>query len=171
MATPKHLKLWEHPEYYIGECWPDYYSAGVGQSRDSAALETSNFRSMLKALGGESETVIVVRESHWAVGWVEWIAIHSTDEKALEIADRLRGGMEDYPVIDESDFSEVEDEQCNVVWTECMDIRERVEYFRRHSWSRYAPQGETVFGCLRAAIKGSWYHAANLLKCPSDLSY
>ena len=43
---------------------------------------------MLEALRGESETVIVVRESHWAVGWVEWIKIHELDTTALAIADK-----------------------------------------------------------------------------------
>ncbi|MEH2569789.1 hypothetical protein [Bradyrhizobium sp. AZCC 2289] len=48
---------------------------------------------MLKALGGESETVIVVRETHYLVGWVEWIAIHQDDEKALKIADDITGKL------------------------------------------------------------------------------
>jgi hypothetical protein len=86
---PKHLKRWTLPDNYVGEVWPAYYSSGCGQSRDSDALERSNFSCMLKALGGESETVIVVRETHWLVGWVEWIAIHQDDDKALEIADRI----------------------------------------------------------------------------------
>lgn len=93
--TPKHLRRWTMPDHYFGEVWPDYYSAGVGQSRDSDALEESNFRSMLKILGGESETVLVVRESHWAVGWVEWIAIHATDDKALAAADETQERLAD----------------------------------------------------------------------------
>ena len=72
-AEPKHLERWSMPPSYFGASWADYYSAGVGQSRDSDCLEQSNFALMLEALRGESETVIVVRESHWAVGWVEWI--------------------------------------------------------------------------------------------------
>ncbi len=87
---PEHLQRWTLPPNYFGAEWPDYFSSGVGQSRDSDALERSNFTSMLTALGGESETVIVVRETHWAVGWVEWIAIHQDDEKALKIADDIR---------------------------------------------------------------------------------
>jgi hypothetical protein len=86
---PKNLKRWKRPENYFGAEWPEYFSSGVGQSRDSDALERSNFTCMLEALGGESDTVIVVRESHWAVGWVEWIAIHQDDDKALEIADKI----------------------------------------------------------------------------------
>jgi hypothetical protein len=89
MYKPQNLKRWTLPHNYIGAIWPNYFSAGVGQSRDSSAVERSNFASMLKALGGESETVIVVRESHWAVGWVEWIAIHQNDDRALKIADQM----------------------------------------------------------------------------------
>jgi hypothetical protein len=90
---PKHLCRWSKPPNYFGAAWPDYYSSSVGQSRDSDALERSNFECMLNALGGETETVIVVRETHWAVGWVEWIAIHESDDKALKIADDITGKL------------------------------------------------------------------------------
>ncbi|WMT78832.1 hypothetical protein [Bradyrhizobium sp. Ash2021] len=93
MTQPKHLRRWTMPANYFGAVWPAYYSSGVGQSRDSDALERSNFECMLKALGGETETVVVVRELHWAVGWVEWIAIHQDDEKALKIADDITGKL------------------------------------------------------------------------------
>jgi len=89
---PKNIQRWTRPDHYFGKAWPDYFSSGVRQSRDSDALERSNFECMLKALGGESETVIVVRETHWAVGWVEWIAIHESDDKALKIADDIQAG-------------------------------------------------------------------------------
>ena len=79
---PKHLKRWTMPNSYFGAVWPNYY-VFLGQHRDSDALTRSNFTCGLKALGGESETVEVVRESHWAVGWVEWIAIHQDDAAAL----------------------------------------------------------------------------------------
>jgi len=89
---PEHLKRWTLPDNYFGAEWPDYFSSGVGQSRDSDALERSNFISMLDALGGETETVVVVRETHYLVGWVEWIAIHESDDKALKIADDIQAG-------------------------------------------------------------------------------
>jgi hypothetical protein len=77
MYEPKHLKRWTHPEHYFGAVWPNHYSAGVGRPRDSDCLEESNFHTMLRLLGGESDVVTVVRESHWAVDWVEWIAIEA----------------------------------------------------------------------------------------------
>ena len=59
-TAPKHLKRWERPKDYFGAEWSRYYSADVGQSRDSDCLEQSNFAVMLEALGGETETVVVV---------------------------------------------------------------------------------------------------------------
>ncbi|GAA4523287.1 hypothetical protein GCM10023174_04940 [Chelativorans composti] len=117
--TPKHLKRWTRPECYIGASWPGYCSAGVGQHRDSDALARSNFSCMITALGGESETVKVVRESHWAVGWIEWIAIHEGDSKALAIADDIAAKLESYPVIDEDHWSELETEEADKFWKEC----------------------------------------------------
>jgi hypothetical protein len=96
------------PKGLFGAEWSSYYSAGVGQSRDSDCLEQSNFAVMLAALGGESETVIVVRESHWAVGWVEWIAVHESDTVALAKADEQCGRLANYPVLDEEDWSQRE---------------------------------------------------------------
>ena len=107
---PKYLKPWTMPANYFGEVWPATYSSGLGQSRDSDALERSNFACMLKAIGGESDTVNVVRESHWAVGWVEWIAIHQDDDKALQLADEVQARLVDYPVVNEDHWSELEQE-------------------------------------------------------------
>jgi hypothetical protein len=60
--TPENLKRWTMPPNYAGEVWPAYYTAGVGQHRDSDALARSNFRVLLARLGGESETVTVARD-------------------------------------------------------------------------------------------------------------
>jgi hypothetical protein len=124
---PAHLKLWTMPDHYAGAVWPGYYSSGVGQSRDSDALERSNFACMLKALGGESDTVIVVREGHWAVGWVEWIAIHQDDGRALRIADDIKAALEDYPVVDEDHFSDLEYNEMLDHW-ESLSTRDRADY-------------------------------------------
>ena len=162
MYQPERLERWKLPRDYFGAEWPDYYSAGVGRSRDSDCLEESNFDAMLAELGGESDTVHVVRESHWAVGWVEWIAIHESDEKALRAADRLRQNLDDYPVLDEEDHSRREWEECERVWGDCYRERDRIEYLRKRRCT-------TGFRELRAAVNGDWHAAANLLPCPSDL--
>jgi len=136
------LKRWTMPQYYMGEVWPDYYSAGVGRSRDSDTVEESNFRVMLRELGGESETVIVVRESHFLVGWVEWIAIHQDDHKALEIANKQAGRLKGYPILDEHDLSELEDERAATTWAN-MSVRERAATIRCHT------SGVSIFAARR----------------------
>jgi hypothetical protein len=35
-------------------------------------------------------------ESHWLVGWVEWIAIHSIDTTALQAADSAMERLADF---------------------------------------------------------------------------
>lgn len=133
--VPHRIQRWTRPDSYFGAEWPDYFSSGVGRSRNSDALERSNFECMLRDLGGESETVVVVRESHWAVGWVEWIAIHESDAKALEIADDTRAAMDDYPVVDEDHFSQTEWDECADFW-DGLSPREKVQ-MAIHERSRY----------------------------------
>ena len=123
--TPESLKRWTLPDSYAGAQWPEYF-VFLGQHRDSDTVDRSNFISGLAAIGGESETVLVVRESHWAVGWVEWIAIHQDDEQALRKADEIAGHLTDYPVVSDDHLSQLEwDEACEY-WERC-SVRERVD--------------------------------------------
>jgi len=49
-----------------------------------------------------------------AVGWVEWIAIHESDAAALAIANKISDALEDYPVVNEDHWSQLEwDEACD----------------------------------------------------------
>lgn len=170
MYEPQNLKRWKMPSNYFGEVWPDYYSSGVGQSRDSDCLEESNFAAMLKELGGESETVIVVRESHWAVGWIEWIAIHATDDTALKIADDLKSKLDDYPILNEDDFSEREWNHAADFWDSlsprdkvkmAMDARKRYHWLQKESvwrfgrmdYSALANDGTTISEALYESLR------------------
>lgn len=160
--TPENLKRWEMPSCYFGAQWPDYYGAGFGQSRDSGCLEESNFACVLAALkalppfvysapdcDNEIESRQVIRESHWAVGWVEWIAIHEADTAALELCDRLRGEANDYPVLNEEDYSEREQAAADTTWKDCYSQAERVKYVRAHR-SQFDFRGlRDAIGCLR----------------------
>jgi hypothetical protein len=143
LSAYTHLHKWTRPECYIGAEWHEHYSAGVGQSRDSDCLERSNFAVMLSELGGESDTVIVVRERHWAVGWVEWIAIHETDTAALAVADAACERLANYPVLDEEDYSEREWNAACEVW-EQSSLRDRIKYCGR--------AGISIFAARRAEL-------------------
>ena len=165
------VSKWTRPNCYIGAEWYEYYSAGFGQSRDSGALERANFQAAYAALKNDHETpngdstVSIVHESHWAVGWIEWIAIHESDDDALTIACGLCAHCNDYPVIDEELYSRLEDEDCSETWERCYRPCERIKYFRAHSYTTQS------FGALLRAMRGDWYEAANMLHCPSDLLY
>ena len=143
------VRKWSMPENYTGETWPDYYSSGFGRSRDSDELEASNFNTALGELGGESETVLIVRENHWAVGWVEWIAIHESDAKALAIAEKLNERRDDYPVLDEGDLSEREQESASDIWRDCYNVRERIAYIRRYDSEFDFLNFRELLGCIR----------------------
>lgn len=142
------LKRWTLPGNYGGAEWPDHF-VFLGQHRDSDCLSRSNFRSALAAIGGESETVTVVRESHWAVGWVEWIAIHQDDETALQTADEIACALTNYPMVDDEDFSALEDEEAQETWQRCYRDRDRVEYIRRHRSQFEFSSFSDLLGCAR----------------------
>ena len=167
------LTKWTKPQHYFGASWDDYYSAGVGQSRDSDALERANFDAMVNRLrevdsqGEDSESGgwRIVEESHWAVGWVQWIAIHESATDALAAAEQAQADLADYPVLDDDLFSEYENDDCEATW-DYMPASDRIEYLRDHG----APVSG-AFRQLRAAVRGDWYQAANLLPCPGDLAF
>lgn len=153
MYEPQHLKRWTMPQHYFGASWPNHYSAGIGRSRDSDCLEESNFHTMLATLDGESDVVTVVRESHWAVGWVEWIAIEAdgTDasDQALRAADEQQERLQNYPVLDEDDFCEREMEAANDVWRDCYSWQERIAYIREHRSQFEFHDYRDLLGCVR----------------------
>lgn len=120
------------------------------QNRDSGVLERSNFRSALKKLGGESADVRIYRFGHWACGWWEALAVGG---EAVKEGQEIRDGLDDYPVIDESDYSELEQEEANDVWKNCFRWRERAKYIREHE-SQFEFRD---FQDLLNNVRGEWF--------------
>lgn len=150
------LSKWTRSDSYYGAEWPEYF-VFLGQNRDSDSLSRSNFMCALDAIGGESDTVTVVRESHWAVGWVEWIAIHESDLTAIDKAQAILNALDDYPVVNEDHWSELEWNEASEYW-ERMSVRERAEYCKRAEVSIFAarrdymPSDDT--GALLELLRG-----------------
>jgi hypothetical protein len=120
----KTLKKWERPDNYIGPNYDSYY-VGLGISRDSHALERSNFRTALKLLGGESScgcdddckcAVRVIRDSHWAVGWIEYVLVHESATDKVAILSNIQESLSDYPVLDDDDFIQEEKDEADETW-------------------------------------------------------
>jgi hypothetical protein len=124
MYAPTYLRRWSRGECYVGETFEDYFVV-AGQHRDSDVLTRSNFRVALERLGGESETVRVIRLGHWAVGWTEGLLIHESDEAALRVGDEIAAELEDYPILDEENYSELEWDEAGQWWDNC-GMRERI---------------------------------------------
>jgi hypothetical protein len=91
----------------------DWLRAPVSRTRDSGALDESNFETVLADLGGESDTVEVHRFGHWGPGWFEIILCHPSMADRLEEWSRA---LENYPVADESDLSRREWEEAEEGW-------------------------------------------------------
>lgn len=109
----------QYPDSY-GGYWPgddDLLRVGIGQSRDSSPLEESNYRSALKLLREKAtengldpdEAVQEHRASHWAVGWVESLWIADVDSMREAVRD-LHAALSHYPVVNEDDYSDLEQE-------------------------------------------------------------
>lgn len=96
----------------------------ISVSRDSDTLERSNFEVIsedLQSLAeeiGEPESVYIQRFGHWVVGWLDVLCVRMIEDPNLAIltvvGDRAIGWLDalrDYPVADESHYSELESEE------------------------------------------------------------
>lgn len=127
----KALTYYTRPDNYMGATWFGYFDV-AGRHRDSDVLSNSNWDcwiDFLTELLGPADQFLgeddgedvynwtVCRESHWAVGWVEFIRVHETAglDKLTQIDQQLCA-LADYPVFDEEHFSRMEDEERQSSW-------------------------------------------------------
>lgn len=169
------IRPWRRFDNWAGKPWYGWFT-GLDQNRDSDTLTRSNYEVFLKALrelpevtvddtdnAAESyrteredwtltDTVYVVREHHWACGWVEWIAIHPSNEAAMKLADEMLCNLEDYPVLDDDHWCELEENEINE-WWQSEPLRYRVEICKDCGESIFAARHdyptEKVFDWLR----------------------
>ena len=128
------MEKWQKAKNYIGKEYFDYY-VSLGQSRDSNILDRSNFDNALEELGGETDTVVIVRDKHWAVGWIEWIAIHETDNKAISIGVDIEKRLVDYPVLNEKEYSDREHDAIIDTWLNTYSLQDRINLCKKYEES------------------------------------
>ena len=133
---------WVHPSSYFGATW-DGWLVFLCRNRDSDLLTNHNFETALAALWAlntdlpegahkyADSSVCAVRESHWAVGWVEWIAIHPSNVAAVAMANEIADKLDAYPVLDEDRFSEREHEAASEAWDQ-LSLKERINLIKRY---------------------------------------
>ena len=95
---------------YIGKDLVDAVMV-ISQSRDSDTLELSNFATAFEMLGGEEIADLEIhRMGHWACGWVETITVNPKNIELLTKAWEIKQALENYPVLDDMDYSNREHE-------------------------------------------------------------
>ena len=95
---------------YSGHDWSGWY-CGPMRTRDSGILDQSNFDVALELLGGEVEGRVEVRSvGHWACGWFDQIMVKNDESniESIRVLLEIKSSLEDYPVLDESDYFERE---------------------------------------------------------------
>jgi hypothetical protein len=133
----------------------DWLVLDIMRHRDSDCLTESNWRVAIKKLGGETYDseedtgdVSIVRFGHWAVGWVEHILVRP-NSPAHNIAIKLEEKLNDYPILDDDDFSNLEDEEAHRVWKDCYSPKERIEYIRENRSQFDFPSFAYMLSCVR----------------------
>lgn len=94
------------------ESWAIIYT----HNRDSGLLDQSNAEVITKALDpftdGDDPDVVFESHSHWAVGHVDGFSMRVLKDgditEAFRVFHELEERMDDYPVLDESDYSQRE---------------------------------------------------------------
>ena len=124
----------------------DWLVLGLIRTRDSGPLDESNFASALRILGDESETLEVHRFGHWGPGWFEIILLHPSRQGEGEEIERR---LENYPVLDDDDFSEREYEAANDIWRDCYRPHDRLAYIRKHRSQFEFRDFADLMGCVR----------------------
>lgn len=99
-----------HGDLPLGETWGFTFSV----HRDSDRLERSNWEVIsTDLLKKHPNTVEIVHCGHWAVGWLDHLAVKMIDQNGritragIDILDWLEK-LSDYPVADEDHYSELE---------------------------------------------------------------
>ena len=108
----------------------DWYVVPCIRTRDSRELEESNFTTALDLLGGEGQDVQVLRFGHWGPGWFEIILVRPDCTAYINAVD-IENRLENYPVLDDEDYSRRELEAAAELW-EQSDTKDRIHYISRH---------------------------------------
>ena len=144
------MEKWTYPKDYFG-IDPQGYSILVAQNRDSNALTRSNFETIskeMKCINWDNDSmnsapnVINIRQGHWACGWLELLLVKNNTKaykKALEIEKQL----DEYPVFDESHWSQLEWDEMADYWAG-MDLQDRIDLCKEHEQSIFSARFDYI---------------------------
>jgi hypothetical protein len=85
----------------------------VSRGRDSDLVTESNWDVALEMLGGKGRHVKVEQFGHWGCGWFEILCVNPASKRKLKVALEIVQCLEQYPLLDDSDYSERENQYCS----------------------------------------------------------
>lgn len=146
----KHLRPYKRLRDYYGPDYFGYYPV-YGQSRDSSLLEGHNFEEIERALEAlrpgdwaeDAEPILTIRNSHWAVGWVETLYVHQDHPAICAAADSLLDSLADYPILDADSYGEKERIAATDHWAS-LPLKDRVDLCREAGVSIFAARAEYI---------------------------
>lgn len=122
---------WDSAKNYAGEIPDQEWLCLMSRNRDSDLLVESNWECALKMLGGESDTVQITRTGHWACGWIEWLSVLEGSPSQV-IAEKIEHDIDQYPILNEDHFSDLESNEANRIWSECYSWEDRIAWVRQN---------------------------------------
>jgi hypothetical protein len=126
------------PHQYL-EDREDWLVAPASRTRDSGVLTESNWEAQLAALDHVRAEYEIHRWGHWGPGWFEIVLVHPDHS---EVVESLEYALEDYPVLDDSDYSNREQEAVFDYWG-TMTLKERIRLCSSEGASTFAARRDT----------------------------
>jgi hypothetical protein len=135
----------------------DWLIAPCSHGRDSDCADESNWSSQEAELhqAGAPEDYEILRFGHWACGWYEIVIVRPGSPAAAK-AEELAARLENYPLLDEDDFSQREHEEAEQVWTDCYNEKERIAYIRENEEQFKFRGFADMLGCVRGKYFGGY---------------
>jgi len=168
MSKPEHRAAilaehaWTTPPSYGGFDPIGHYCIAT-RTRDSSNLELSNWdeiRSRLERAGAEilqdgEGTCYDWRAGHWACGWVEYLMLAPNAPQALlDVGADCLLELEDYPILNEDDYSTREMNDIFEYWERC-SMRERVQYCQENDVCIFAARHDEIPEAVENALRDS----------------
>lgn len=140
----------------------EWYLVPVSRTRGSGPLSESNFHVALEILGGERQNIVEVhRFGHWGPGWYEVIIVNAQAGKTFKKAESIESALDNYPVLDDEDFSHRETDEANEIWRSCYSWEDRINYIRNNP-DECCPHS---FADLLSCVRGDYFigYASNII--------
>jgi|SRR5882762_8534744 len=111
----------------------DWYLGPVGTSRDADSVVRSNWRVLIErvvAVDPEGVDHEIIHMGHWAVGWVEYLAVRPGSQAAVvqsQAIDKLR----EHVILNEDDLSMIEHDDMTESWDSYGDTQFKRDLLKR----------------------------------------